>query len=69
MMHYFMETLIFPILCGMNMQVRRISQLVLKREHSFIDTVGLGCAETVSQVQNCNHLVSRDQCNFITGLV
>lgn len=32
------------------MQVRRISQLVLKREHDFIDTVGLGCVETPTQV-------------------
>lgn len=32
------------------MQVRRISQLVLKREHAFIDTVGLGCVETPAKV-------------------
>jgi hypothetical protein len=32
------------------MQVRRISQLVLKREHDFIDTVGLGCVETPAKV-------------------
>lgn len=32
------------------MQVRRISQLVLKREHAFIDTVGLGCVETPIKV-------------------
>lgn len=32
-------------------EVRRISQLVLKREHDFIDTVGLGCVETPTQVQ------------------
>ncbi|XP_059444540.1 probable DEAD-box ATP-dependent RNA helicase 48 [Corylus avellana] len=31
-------------------EVRRISQLVLKREHAFIDTVGLGCVETPTQV-------------------
>ncbi|GFQ01330.1 putative dead-box ATP-dependent RNA helicase 33 [Phtheirospermum japonicum] len=27
-------------------EVRRIAQLVLKREHAYIDTVGLGCLET-----------------------
>ncbi|KAM7531293.1 hypothetical protein LguiB_034703 [Lonicera macranthoides] len=27
-------------------EVRRISQLVLKREHAYIDTVGFGCLET-----------------------
>ncbi|KAI6707229.1 hypothetical protein NL676_010191 [Syzygium grande] len=32
-------------------EVRRISQLVLKREHSFIDTVGVGCVETHAQVK------------------
>lgn len=26
----------------MKMQVRRVSQLVLKREHGYVDTVGLG---------------------------
>ncbi|KAJ0049505.1 hypothetical protein Pint_16100 [Pistacia integerrima] len=35
-------------------EVRRISQLVLKREHTYIDTVGLGCAETPSKIkQSC----------------
>lgn len=32
-------------------EVRRISQLVLNREHSYIDTVGLGCIETPEKVQ------------------
>ncbi|TYI52582.1 hypothetical protein E1A91_D12G258800v1 [Gossypium mustelinum] len=32
-------------------EVRRISQLVLKREHAFIDTVGLGCVETHDKVK------------------
>ncbi|XWS48949.1 hypothetical protein CRYUN_Cryun13aG0121200 [Craigia yunnanensis] len=32
-------------------EVRRISQLVLKREHTFIDTVGLGCVETHDKVR------------------
>ncbi|KAF2313265.1 hypothetical protein GH714_010077 [Hevea brasiliensis] len=31
--------------------VRRISQLVLKREHAFIDTLGLGCLETPAKVR------------------
>ncbi|KAG6636836.1 hypothetical protein CIPAW_11G138600 [Carya illinoinensis] len=35
-------------------EVRRISQLVLKREHAYIDTIGLGCVETPSKVkQSC----------------
>ncbi|XVE64875.1 hypothetical protein DITRI_Ditri07aG0136700 [Diplodiscus trichospermus] len=32
-------------------EVRRISQLVLKREHAFIDTAGLGCVETHYKVK------------------
>lgn len=32
-------------------EVRRISQLVLKREHAYIDTVGLGCVETPVKVK------------------
>lgn len=32
------------------MQVRRVSQLVLKREHVYIDTVGFGSAETHAKV-------------------
>ncbi|WCJ26212.1 DEAD-box ATP-dependent RNA helicase 48 [Euphorbia peplus] len=32
-------------------EVRRISQLVLKREHDFVDTVGLGCVETPVKVK------------------
>ncbi|KAA0042781.1 putative DEAD-box ATP-dependent RNA helicase 48 [Cucumis melo var. makuwa] len=35
-------------------EVRRISQLVLKREHVFVNTVGIGCVETPAQVrQSC----------------
>ncbi|KAK1571182.1 hypothetical protein Q3G72_013098 [Acer saccharum] len=35
-------------------EVRRISQLVLKREHVYIDTVGLGCVETPDKIkQSC----------------
>ncbi|XVE57849.1 hypothetical protein DITRI_Ditri04bG0123300 [Diplodiscus trichospermus] len=32
-------------------EVRRVSQLVLKRGHAFIDTVGLGCVETHDKVR------------------
>ncbi|KAL3647185.1 hypothetical protein CASFOL_008153 [Castilleja foliolosa] len=32
-------------------EVRRIAQLVLKREHAYIDTVGLGCLETSEKVK------------------
>lgn len=35
-------------------QVRRISQLVLKREHTYIDTVGLGSVETPVKVSKDN---------------
>lgn len=35
---------------NMIMQVRRISQLVLKNEHAYIDTVGMGCVETLTKV-------------------
>lgn len=35
-------------------EVRRISQLVLKKDHAFVDTVGLGCVETHDKVkQSC----------------
>jgi hypothetical protein len=34
----------------MNVQVRRMSQLVLKKDHAYIDTVGLGCVETHAKV-------------------
>lgn len=37
------------------MQVRRISQLVLKREHKYVDTVGMGCVETPVQVSCSNY--------------
>ncbi|XP_010430425.1 PREDICTED: probable DEAD-box ATP-dependent RNA helicase 48 [Camelina sativa] len=32
-------------------EVRRVSQLVLKRDHSYIDTIGLGCVETHDKVK------------------
>lgn len=44
-------------------EVRRISQLVLKREHALIDTVGLGCIETISQVKQ-SYLVAPHDLHF-----
>ncbi|EXB37388.1 putative DEAD-box ATP-dependent RNA helicase 48 [Morus notabilis] len=44
-------------------EVRRISQLVLKREHALIDTVGLGCVETLSQVKQ-SYLVAPHELHF-----
>ena len=47
----------FIMILVMHIQVRRISQLVLKREHAFINTVGVGCVETPAKVyiklRNC----------------
>jgi superfamily II DNA/RNA helicase len=44
-------------------EVRRISQLVLKREHDFIDTVGLGCVETPAKIrQSC--LIASHELHF-----
>ncbi|KAM3687220.1 hypothetical protein ACB098_10G063700 [Castanea mollissima] len=44
-------------------EVRRISQLVLKREHAFIDTVGLGCVETPAKIrQSC--LIASHELHF-----
>jgi ATP-dependent RNA helicase MSS116 len=37
------------------MQVRRISQVVLKREHKYVDTVGMGCVETPVEVSYSNY--------------
>lgn len=34
----------------MNVQVRRVSQLVLQKDHIFVDTVGLGFVETHAKV-------------------
>ncbi|KAL5551707.1 hypothetical protein UlMin_001883 [Ulmus minor] len=44
-------------------EVRRISQLVLRREHVFIDTVGLGNVDTVSQVKQ-SYLVAPHELHF-----
>nr|POF25355.1 putative dead-box atp-dependent rna helicase 48 [Quercus suber] len=44
-------------------EVRRISQLILKREHAFIDTVGLGCVETPAKIrQSC--LIASHELHF-----
>ncbi|XP_011080994.1 probable DEAD-box ATP-dependent RNA helicase 48 isoform X1 [Sesamum indicum] len=43
-------------------EVRRISQLVLKRDHAYIDTVGLGCLETnAKQVKQFYLVTPHDQ--------
>lgn len=47
----------------MCMQVRRISQLVLKREHAFIDMVGLGSLETPAKVLSKTILTSLGKYN------
>ncbi|KAK3019312.1 hypothetical protein RJ639_004632 [Escallonia herrerae] len=44
-------------------EVRRISQLVLKREHAYIDTVGVGCLETHAKV-NQSYLVTPHEEHF-----
>jgi hypothetical protein len=47
----------FILILIMLMQVHRISQLVLKREHDFVNTVGVSCMETPAKVylksRNC----------------
>ncbi|XP_024172533.1 probable DEAD-box ATP-dependent RNA helicase 48 isoform X1 [Rosa chinensis] len=44
-------------------EVRRISQLVLKKDHAFIDTVGLGCVETHAKVKQ-SYLVAPHDFHF-----
>ncbi|KAF8413132.1 hypothetical protein HHK36_001108 [Tetracentron sinense] len=44
-------------------EVRRISQLVLKREHVFIDTVGMGGVETHAKVKQ-SYLVAPHELHF-----
>ncbi|KAJ7944889.1 putative Dead box ATP-dependent RNA helicase [Quillaja saponaria] len=44
-------------------EVRRVSQLVLKREHTFVDTVGLGCVETHAKVKQ-RYLVAPHEFHF-----
>ncbi|XAR55048.1 RNA helicase [Bertholletia excelsa] len=41
-------------------EVRRISQLVLKREHAYVDTVGLGCLETHAKVKQFTLVAPHD---------
>ncbi|TVU27631.1 hypothetical protein EJB05_19126 [Eragrostis curvula] len=41
-------------------EVRRVSQLVLKRDHVFVDTVGLGAVETPTKVQQLYHVVPHE---------
>lgn len=48
----------------MDVQVRRISQLVLNKEHAFIDTVGQGCVETHAKV----YYIMSSCINFILEL-
>ncbi|XP_047338254.1 probable DEAD-box ATP-dependent RNA helicase 48 [Impatiens glandulifera] len=42
-------------------EVRRVSQLVLKREHAYIDTVGLGRLETHAKVKQSYLVAPHDQ--------
>ncbi|KAM7525756.1 hypothetical protein LguiA_015658 [Lonicera macranthoides] len=42
-------------------EVRRISQLVLKREHAYIDTVGFGCLETHAKVKQSYIVAPHEQ--------
>ncbi|CAH8321690.1 unnamed protein product [Eruca vesicaria subsp. sativa] len=44
-------------------EVRRVSQLVLKRDHSYIDTIGLGCVETHDKVKQ-SFLVAPHESHF-----
>ncbi|XP_059640204.1 probable DEAD-box ATP-dependent RNA helicase 48 [Cornus florida] len=46
-------------------EVRRISQLVLKKEHTYIDTVGLGGLETHTKVKQ-SYLVAPHELHFQT---
>ncbi|KAK7318272.1 hypothetical protein RJT34_02971 [Clitoria ternatea] len=44
-------------------EVRRISQLVLKREHKYVDTVGMGCVETPVKVKQ-SYLIAPQESHF-----
>lgn len=44
-------------------EVRRISQLVLKKEHDYIDTVGQGCVETHAKVKQ-SYLIAPHELHF-----
>ncbi|XP_052171199.1 probable DEAD-box ATP-dependent RNA helicase 48 [Diospyros lotus] len=41
-------------------EVRRISQLVLKREHAYVDTVGFGCLETHAKIKQFSLVMPHD---------
>ncbi|EYU29732.1 hypothetical protein ABFS82_01G077400 [Erythranthe guttata] len=53
------QTLLFS--ATLPKEVRRISQLVLKREHAYIDTVGLGCLDTHAKVKQFYLIAPHDQ--------
>ncbi|KAL2544095.1 putative DEAD-box ATP-dependent RNA helicase 48 [Forsythia ovata] len=42
-------------------EVRRISQLVLKREHAYINKVGVGCLETHAKVKQFYYVAPHEQ--------
>ncbi|KAL2517077.1 putative DEAD-box ATP-dependent RNA helicase 33 [Abeliophyllum distichum] len=42
-------------------EVRRISQLVLKREHAYINTVGVGCLETHAKIKQFYYVAPHEQ--------
>ncbi|KAE9614152.1 putative RNA helicase [Lupinus albus] len=44
-------------------EVRRVSQLVLKREHTYVDTVGMGCVETPLKVKQ-SYLIAPHESHF-----
>ncbi|KAK2385071.1 DEA(D/H)-box RNA helicase family protein [Trifolium repens] len=44
-------------------EVRRISQVVLKREHKYVDTVGMGCVETPVEVKQ-SYLIAPHESHF-----
>ncbi|CAL0312671.1 unnamed protein product [Lupinus luteus] len=44
-------------------EVRRVSQLVLKREHAYVDTVGMGCVETPVKIKQ-SYLIAPHESHF-----
>ncbi|XP_045823238.1 probable DEAD-box ATP-dependent RNA helicase 48 [Trifolium pratense] len=44
-------------------EVRRLSQVVLKREHKYVDTFGMGCVETPVQVKQ-SYLIAPHESHF-----
>jgi ATP-dependent RNA helicase MSS116 len=53
------QTLLFS--ATLPKEVSRISQLVLKREHAYIDTVGFGCLETHAKVKQSYVVAPHEQ--------